>query len=591
MAAPDEGAILSPARTIRRLPDHLVNKIAAGEVVERPASAVKELVENALDAESTQITVELSHAGTQLIRVIDDGIGMTAEELDLALTRHATSKIATEADLEEVRTLGFRGEALPAICAVTRFTLTSCPRGAATGTRISGEGGAIAQVLTVAASAGTTVETADLFFNTPARLKFLKSPRTELALILRGLGAIAIAHPEVHLRVVHDGRPSLTAPRAATLRDRLGAIYGFDLAGKLLDVSRSQSGLTVSGLVAPPQLARGSRDEITLIVNGRPVRDTLLTQTLLDAYRPLLARDQFPLAALHLALPPQEVDVNVHPTKAWVRFRAPRLIQEALFLAVQEALRSAAVVQRQAGLGALGPLPAGTESVEGAAGVAEAQHLYAASSVVAGEHPRTLFDEPGAPAPDLFGAVVGQLQETFIVSASDEEVFFVDQHVAHERVLFERLQGELASGPLASQELLFPETLDLPRGQTAMLEEWRPALDRLGFALEGFGGASVLLRAVPALLRAREPRRLIERLLDEVGAPARDATVPLLDRALAFVACRAAIKAPAPLEREEMRRLLTDLSATGTPYFCPHGRPIVSRLSLREIKRELRRTW
>ena len=602
---------MTTAGRIRRLPDHLVNKIAAGEVVERPASAVKELVENALDAEATRVVVELRHAGTQLIRVTDDGIGMTADELALALTRHATSKIASESDLEEVRTLGFRGEALPAICAVTRFSITSCPRGARAGTLVRGEGGVAGAPLDVAATPGTTVDVQDLFFNTPARLKFLKHPRTELALAMRLLHGIALAHHRVHLSAVHDGRPVLTAPAVRELRDRAGALYGFDLAGKLLAVDRAEGDVRVAGLVAPPQLARGNRDEITLIVNGRPVRDAQLGQTLLDAYRPLLPRDQFPVAVLLLDVPAHQVDVNVHPTKAWVRFRAPRLVQEALYLAVQEALRASAVVQRQGGLGAVqggqGGLASTGAPLGGQAGVppmgdpgglawppatAEAQAEYAVGAAPAVDAAQgRLFESADAAAPALFGAVVGQLHETFIVAASEDEVFFIDQHVAHERVLFERLQTDLGRGDLPSQELLFPQPLDLPRGQAQLLGEWRETIERLGFSLEGFGGDSVLVRAVPTLLAAREPRRLIERLLDEVSAPVKGDVAPLLDRALSFVACRAAIKAPAPLERDEMRRLLADLSATTTPYFCPHGRPIVSRLPLRDIRRELKRLW
>ncbi|PYO36272.1 MAG: DNA mismatch repair endonuclease MutL [Candidatus Rokuibacteriota bacterium] len=339
---------------IRRLPDHLVNKIAAGEVVERPASVVKELVENAIDADGATITVDLKDAGRQLIRVSDDGTGMAPDEVDLALTRHATSKLATDSDLEAIATLGFRGEALPAICAVTRFSVLSCERGSETGTLVRGEGGAVAEKLLVAASPGTLVEAQDLFFNTPARLKFLKSAQAELAQALRLVQAIALAHPAIHFRLTHNGKPVLNAPRAGTLRDRLGAILGFEQASKMLEVRGTLSGVTVSGLIAPPQLSRGNRDAITLIVNGRPVRDTLLTQALLDAHRPLLARDQFPVALLRIDLPSREVDVNVHPTKAWVRFRAPRLVQEALFTAVQAALRSPRVVQSQGGLAAAG---------------------------------------------------------------------------------------------------------------------------------------------------------------------------------------------------------------------------------------------
>jgi DNA mismatch repair protein MutL len=585
---------------IRRLPDHLVNKIAAGEVVERPASVVKELVENALDALCTQVTVDLRDAGRALIRVTDDGIGMSSDEVDLALLRHATSKLATDADLDAITTLGFRGEALPAICAVTRFSVLSCPRGADTGTLVRGEGGTVNEKLLVAAPAGTTVEAQDLFFNTPARLKFMKSAQSEVAAALRLLEAIALAHQDVHFRVSHNGRPVLGAPRARSLRDRIGALWGFERAGKLLEVERKDGPLAVSGLVAPPQLARGNRDEIVLVVNGRPVRDTQLTQTLIEAYRPLLARDQFPVAVLHLELPPQEVDVNVHPTKAWVRFRSPRQIQEILYRAVKDALHQSQVVQPQRGLaGAMAPdgltAPERESADWGSAGaISGPPHLIEGlpADMPSADAQTRLFHEPPAQFTTAnFGAVIGQLQDTFIVSASDDEIFFLDQHVAHERVLFERLLADLDAGPLASQELLFPQPLELGAGQAALVQEWTETLEGLGFRLEGWSGSTVVLRAVPALLRGQEPRRLIEALVEDVNRPRKGEPQPLLHRALSFVACHAAIKAHAPLQREEMARLIADLAVTKTPYFCPHGRPIVSRLSLRDIKRELGRTW
>ena len=585
---------------IRRLPDHLVNKIAAGEVVERPASVVKELVENALDALCTQVTVDLRDAGRALIRVTDDGIGMSSDEVDLALLRHATSKLATDADLDAITTLGFRGEALPAICAVTRFSVLSCPRGADTGTLVRGEGGTVNEKLLVAAPAGTTVEAQDLFFNTPARLKFMKSAQSEVAAALRLLEAIALAHQDVHFRVSHNGRPVLGAPRARSLRDRIGALWGFERAGKLLEVERKDGPLAVSGLVAPPQLARGNRDEIVLVVNGRPVRDTQLTQTLIEAYRPLLARDQFPVAVLHLELPPQEVDVNVHPTKAWVRFRSPRQIQEILYRAVKDALHQSQVVQSQRGLaGAIAPdgltAPERESADWGSAGaISGPPHLIEGlpADMPSADAQTRLFHEPPAQFTTAnFGNVIGQLQDTFVVSATDDEIFFLDQHVAHERVLFERLLADLDAGPLASQELLFPQPLELGAGQAALVQEWTETLEGLGFRLEGWSGSTVVLRAVPALLRGQEPRRLIEALVEDVNRPRKGEPQPLLHRALSFVACHAAIKAHAPLQREEMARLIADLAVTKTPYFCPHGRPIVSRLSLRDIKRELGRTW
>jgi len=562
---------------IRRLPDHLVNKIAAGEVVERPASAVKELVENALDAGATAVGVELRDGGAALIRVTDDGVGMTAEELPLALERHATSKLAHDADLDAIGTLGFRGEALPAICAVSRFAVTSRARQAPEGVRLAGEGGAVAQQLVVPAEAGTTIEVRDLFFNTPARLKFLKSPATELAASLRALAHLALAQPAVQLRVTSNGRPALTAPAARDLRERIGALWGFDLARRLLPVDRAEHGVRVQGWASPPDVTRGGRDDVVVVVNGRPVRDPTLLQAVLAAYRPLLPRERFPVVALDVTLPAADVDVNVHPTKAWVRFRHPRLIQEMVGAALGEALRRPAVAP------VLTPVGVGTAS-------AEALPPAVAGAPSPDGEQRGLFQETAADYGGArFGRVLGQVQDTFIVASDDSEVFFLDQHLVHERIEFERLQRELAAGAVASQALLFPEPVDLAPPARVLLERWREPLERLGFAFEGFGGGAVLLRAVPALLRGEEPRRLLESAADELGGPR--AGEPALDRALAFVACRGAVKASTPLAREEMERLLADLAVTGAPYFCPHGRPIVSRVSLHEIRRELRRNW
>jgi DNA mismatch repair protein MutL len=557
-----------PLIRIRRLPDHLVNKIAAGEVVERPASAVKELVENALDAGALTVTVDLRDGGTVLVRVTDDGIGMSADELPLALERHATSKLARDEDLDAIATLGFRGEALAAICAVSRFTLTSCARGTSGGLRLAGEGGTVKQRLEVPADSGTSVEVRDLFFNTPARLKFLKSPSTELSASLRALTQLALAHPGVFLRVANNARAVLTAPAATDLRARVGALWGHDVAERLIAVDRTEHGVGVRGLISPPDLTRGNRDEIVVIVNGRPVRDPALLQATLDAYRPLLPRDRFPVVLL--AITPAEADVDFHPTKAWVRFRHPRLIYEMVATATLGGLRRPAVMPD---VGASGTASRRDEPALG--GVAEQTALFGAAAAI----------ERRA----LFGRVLGQVQDTFVVSTSEEEVFFLDQHVAHERVLFERLRHELREGTQAAQTLLFPEPLELPPASCALLERWRAPLERLGFAFEGLGTSSIVLRAVPALLKGNEPKRLIEAAVDEFGGPG--AGEPTLDRALAFVACRAAVKANMPLAREEMERLVVELSTTETPYFCPHGRPIVSRVSLHDIRRELKRTW
>ena len=558
---------------IRRLPDALVNKIAAGEVVERPASAAKELVENALDAGATTITVDLRDGGAALIRVSDDGVGMTAEELPLALERHATSKLPTDADLDAIATLGFRGEALAAIGAVSRFTVTSRARDGAEGLRLAGEGGAIAQRLAVPTEAGTVVEVRDLFFNTPARLKFLKSPTTELGATLRAISQLALAHPQVQVRVAHNGRASLTAPAAKDLRERAAAVWGWPIAQRLLRVDRTEHGLRVHGLASPPDLTRGGRDDIVVIVNGRPVRDPVLLQSALAAYRPLVARDRFPLVVVAIDMPAADVDANVHPTKAWVRFRHPRLVQEMLVAALREALSTPDVAPTTTATAAAA---FGTDTRDAADGAPTEQHA--------------LFAETPAPyTAGRFGRVLGQVQDTFIVATTDDEVFFLDQHVVHERVLFERLEAELAEGAPPSQALLFPETVDLPPAARALLERWRPTLERLGFAFDSRADGALAINAVPAVLKRDEPRRLLEAAVDELGGPKPE--TPAMERALAFVACRGAVKANTPLAREEMEHLVADLGRTRTPYFCPHGRPIVSRVSMLDIRRELKRTW
>ena len=560
---------------IRRLPDHLVNKIAAGEVVERPASAAKELVENALDAAATLITVDLRDGGAALVRVTDDGVGMTAEELPLALERHATSKLPNDADLDAIATLGFRGEALAAIAAVSRFTIVSRARDAVEGLRLAGEGGVIAQRLAVPAERGTSVEVRDLFFNTPARLKFLKSPSTELHATLRAVTQLALAEPAVQFRVAHNGRATLTAPAARDMRERAAAVWGWPIAQRLLRVDRTEHGLRVHGIASPPDLTRGGRDDVVIVVNGRPVRDPALLQAALAAYRPLLARDRFPLVVLGIDMPAADVDANVHPTKAWVRFRHPRLVQEMLLAALRDALRMPDVVPTMSAASGATWTTSDPSAAVGATAPADQHALFA--------------ETPAAYTAGRFGRVLGQVQDTFIVATTDEEVFFLDQHVVHERVLFERLESDLAAGAPPSQALLFPEAVDLPPASRALLQRWRPTLEGLGFAFDSRPDGALVISAVPALLKGDEPRRLLEAAVDELGGPKAEA--PAMERALAFVACRGAIKANTPLAREEMERLVADLGRTRTPYFCPHGRPIVSRVSMHDIRRELKRNW
>ena len=575
---------------VRRLPDAVVNKIAAGEVIERPASIVKELVENSLDAGATRIEVAVRGAGRQLVAVTDDGRGMTPEDCLLALERHATSKLA-------------HGEPISTPSGRSGFAARRCPpsspsrgcrssRGPPTAPRgflVIGEGGVVGESGPADAPAGTAVEVRDLFFNTPARAKFLKSPATEQTAIVRVVTQLALGNPGVHVRLVANGRTLLNAPAGNGVRERIGALYGFGLASRLLDVSGEGGGARLAGVVAPPSLARTHRDDIHLLVNGRVVRDTLLTQALLEAFRPLLPRDQFPLAALTLEVDPGEVDVNVHPAKTWIRFRRPRALHDLVLESVRTALRQ--LDAAPAGLAARLAGDAGDPSALGIAGLVGVAAPPAWAAEEAAQTSLFREGEAGYRGEPFFGRVVGQIEDTFIVAHTAEEVFFVDQHVAHERVLFERFRDEVERGGLVSQELLFPLALELAPGRLRALERAQPELTRLGFALEGFGAGAVLLRAVPSLLRTDELARLADELGRELDEDAERGGSPVLDRLLAFVACRAAVKAHEALAAEEMAQLLTDLAVTATPYYCPHGRPIVSRIPLGEIKRELRRTW
>src|SRR5262249_1619859 len=386
-------------------------------------------------------------------------------------------------------------------------------------------------------------------------------------------------------RVTSNGRGVLNAPPAKELRDRIGALWGWDVSGRLVGIDRHEHAISVRGLASPPDLTRGGRDDVITLVNGRPVRDPALFQAVLQAYRPLLPRDRFPFVVLSGTLPHTDVDVNVHPTKAWVRFRHPRLVHEMIGAALGEALRRRAVVP---GVASVSDAPTSTPAIGAHSGDAHSGAVEAGSTFGGDAGQAAMFAEPTATYATSLGRVLGQVQDTFIVAASDTEVFFLDQHAAHERVIFERLQTEANAGTPVSQALLFGEPLDLAPGARAQLGRWRAPLERLGFAFDERGD-SVVLRAVPVVLKGEEPRRLMEAMVDELAGP--KAGEPVIDRALAFVSCRAAIKANTPLAREEMERLLAELGATATPYFCPHGRPTMSRVALQDVRREVRRIW
>jgi DNA mismatch repair protein MutL len=578
---------------IRVLDDHLVNRIAAGEVVERPASVVKELIENSLDAGASSIEVIVEDGGRRRIVVSDDGTGMDRDDALLALERHATSKLAQFEDLNAIATLGFRGEALPSIAAVSRFLMRTATRDGEAA-EIEVRGGRIVGVRDVGGPKGTSIEVGGLFFNVPARRKFLRAGPTELAHVVRAVSHQALAHPSVRVLLTHEGRRLLDAPAAGDRSERIAHVHGRELASKLVAFAGEHAGIRVSGFAGRPVDALARRDAQHVFVNGRLVSDRIVSHAIGEAYGNTVARGLYPAVVVFLEIDPSRVDVNVHPQKTEVRFDRSSEIHEAVRAAVASALGGTAAVPR---LGELYPARAEAAPATSIAAaishnvaVAEDQpRPYAAESL---PPPRSLLEDD-SPAVDAGRRAVplAQYRDSYIVAADREGMLIVDQHVAHERVLFERYLAEAEAGTVAVQRLLFPRTIDLAPDEALTLEAEADEFARLGFLLEPFGGGSVKLDGVPAFAKDVAPDRLVRELLGEAGRTRTAATgvAELRRKLVTSASCQAAIKVNYPLTREGMQRLLDDLFLTENPTTCPHGRPILFRLTLEEIERAFRR--
>ena len=599
------------AARIRRLPEALVNRIAAGEVVERPASAVKELVENAIDAGARRIRVCLEGAGRRLILVEDDGQGMPADELALAIERHATSKLADE-QLVDIRTLGFRGEALPSIGSVSRLSLTSRARDEVHGWRLVCTAGMVQPPVPAAAAPGTKVEVQDLFFNMPARLKFLKSDRRELELVRDIVERLAMAHAAIGFELEADGKRLSSLPPASR-SERLAALLGREVVANGIELLAEREGgvgqgARLTGLACLPTLSRNHARHQFLFVNGRPVQDRLLKGALRAAYADLIPHDRQPIAALFLEVPVDAVDVNVHPAKAEVRFKDAGEVRGLIVGGLKRALAEHGHrASSSVGQAALGRFTAGSPAAGGwgrsgqqgafppAAGLAEAARAWqappAANSAgfdLGAPSVRQATDQrPGEPPPDYpLGAACAQLHDTFIVAQTAQGLVIVDQHAAHERLVYERLKAALATGGVKGQALLIPEVVELDARARAELLEHAPDLARLGLVVEPFGDAAVVVRETPALL-GNPP---VARLLDDVAADlARlDAALPLeeaLLAVLASMACHGSVRAGRRLGRDEMNALLRDMEATAYSGQCIHGRPTYITLARADIER------
>jgi DNA mismatch repair protein MutL len=577
--------------TIFRLPPDLANQIAAGEVVERPASVVKELVENAIDAGATRLTIHIELGGKRQIRVEDNGIGMDAGDARLAIERHATSKVRRADDLAAITTLGFRGEALPSIASVSHFVLRTRARGSTSGTELRVNGGVLASAVEVGAPEGTAVEVGDLFYNLPARRKFLKSDAGEAAQVSRITTQLALSHPDIGFTLTSGGRTVLQCPPAGTPRDRLYQLYGE--RHDLLDVGRKVGRLGIFGYVAALAEEGPTRGPQNVFVNRRIVKDRTIAHAIIDAYSAASFRERSPEVHLFIEMPPEDVDVNVHPTKAEVRFRDQSLVHEAVRRALMDVLGRAAVPELQLKPETAVTIPLAAAIPDVLAGASFQQRW--APSPGAGALPQRGFtpsSQGGAAShADIRPMVpLGQFRDTFIIAVDDEGVAIVDQHVAHERVLFERMMEKLTTGPLESQRLLVPLLLDVAPAAHQTLAARGPELERLGFEIESFGSGTIKVTAVPALLRTEDSAKALSALAEDLeGLNAGAGLQEALQRIAATTACHAAVKANDPLTYDKMTHILAELRATAYSTVCPHGRPVMLRLTRREIEKNFER--
>ena len=623
---------------IKILPEILSNKIAAGEVVERPASVVKELVENALDAGGSRIIVEVAGGGKSLIRVSDDGIGMSHDDALLALERYATSKIYKDRDLFDIRTLGFRGEALPSIAAVSRLSLVTREKQADSGTEIVVDGGKIRQVSETGTPAGTMISVKQLFFNTPARRKFLKTVNTEMGHVADTLSSIAMGWPDVRFRLLHNERLVKDWPAASDPADRAADVIGGNVRSHLIPILLDHPALAVSGWLAAAGEVRSTTRGIYICVNGRYVKDRIIRHALLEGYAGRLMKGRFPVAALFLRVPFDRVDVNVHPTKHEVRFADARTIHDAIAGVVAETLlqtdpwrpksperertghdrgeemacpgigeRNRAPGDRQ-WIAATDDPPEGRDHRPGTAAVAEKPSGFRGEAPSRPVEPKTAGTASAGSAPDRTQAVsgvqrpiwqkrrlaqariIGQFHGTYIVCETDDGLMLVDQHAAHERITYEQLKSRAAAEPARVQKLLMPETIDLGYREADALDRLLDAFGTLGFEIEPFGGNTFVVRAVPAILSGRQIAPMIVESVEKAvtigfGAGLEKA----LDECLMLMACHGAIRANQDLSEMEIRRLLADLDRCDNPSHCPHGRPTWIRWSLRELEKTFRR--
>ena len=586
---------------IHILPDILCNKIAAGEVVQRPASVVKELVENAIDAEATRIEVTINNGGRDLIQVIDDGMGLDKEELSLALERHATSKIAEIDDLFRIRTMGFRGEALPSIASVSMMELVSRARGSEGAFSLEVQAGKAGEVQPIAWEAGTRITVKNLFFNVPARLKFLKAKRTELNHIIDRVKPLALIYPHIAFKLVADKKVIFDL-RVGSPQDRVVAVFGSEYGDKIISVDDNRGNIKVTGFIGNLDLVRVARGEQYLSINERPVSDRLINNAVYQAYKSLIQRGEFPFYSLNISVPLNEVDVNVHPTKTEVKFndewRVYHVVKETVENGLRQTLKVMPGFQNRPSVAPLyspsDPHSAQTSFVAPPGGQYDPDNQGRSSEESdilqkARQFSQVLDRNPVEVKPQRqHGGFIWQVHNKYILSQINNGIAIIDQHVAHERILYEEALRDMDENKGTSQQLLFPATQEFSADDYNVLVDIIPSLNTLGFRLREFGPQTVLVEAVPTGMRGGSEGAILKEIIDYYREN-RVFDYSPSKRLAASYSCKAAVKAGDPLTEEEMRVLVDRLFATENPFYCPHGRPIIINLSIDELDKRFER--
>jgi DNA mismatch repair protein MutL len=611
---------------IRLLSETVASQVAAGEVVERPASVVKELVENSLDAGARNIDVAIRRGGISLVRVIDDGCGMDRDDAMLSLERHATSKIRSAADLQAVATLGFRGEALPSIASVSRFRLTTREAGAIAGTEIIVNGGKIDVVRDGGEAPGMQVEVRSLFYNLPARRKFLRSENTESRNIEHQIHLQAIGHPEIGFSLMRDDRILFQLPPTATLSDRIRDLYGVELLQRLVEVNGPAYPIGITGFIGQAGLSRQARSQQLVFVNGRAIESSLITGAVREGYHTALMKGQYPVTFLFVELDPGAVDVNVHPAKREVRFRDPNGVREAVVRCIQQTLERARAAWQEKFRAPIRPAPSAAVFVKSAPDLSlrsevtapeathhELPHLGAVTGVAgpgsirgsdfvgqAPSLPERRFDSAGdAPAvqpqqrvtkPAQQFEIIGVLSKLYVLMENANGLVLVDQHAAHERVLFEELRRRMEQQGVPTQKLLLPQTFDVPPRDADWIEQNLSVLQRMGIGIESFGPGTFKIDSLPSFLDVSDAAQFMRKVIDDLKSASNNASAMRLgEEMIAKSVCRHAVKANDPLRYPEVEKLIRDLLDCDLPYCCPHGRPTMIQISLAELEKKFGR--